>query len=83
MNDENTIKLFEKLSDISERLAKVETMLAERTKATAEIIESIEQHEERITHLEQDTTKVFVAKNVVVWGIATIIALAGVVQWTK
>lgn len=77
MEPKDVVKMLEKLSDISERLAKVEVMLSERSRATSEIVETLEQHEDRIRNLEQSDTKIFTTKNLFVWGIAVIIALWG------
>ena len=78
MEQDDVVKMLEKLSDISERLAKVEVMLSERSRATSEIVETLEQHEDRIRNLEQSDTEMFTAKNLFVWGVATLIALWGV-----
>lgn len=77
MEQTDVVKMLEKLSDISERLAKVEVMLSERSRATSEIVETLEQHEDRIRNLEQSDTQIFTTKNLFVWGIAVIIALWG------
>ena len=77
MEPNDVVKMLEKLSDISERLAKVEVMLNERSRATSEIVETLEQHEERIRELEQSDTEMFTTKNLFVWGIAVLIALWG------
>ena len=78
MEPNDVVKMLEKLSDISERLAKVEVMLSERSRATSEIVETLEQHEDRIRNLEQADTEMFTTKSLFVWGIATLIALWGV-----
>ena len=78
MEQNDVVKMLEKLSDISERLAKVEVMLSERSRATSEIVETLEQHEDRIRNLEQADTEMFTTKSLFVWGIATLIALWGV-----
>lgn len=77
MEQNDVVKMLEKLSDISERLAKVEVMLGERSRAASEIVETLDQHEHRIRSLEQSDTQMFTAKNLFVWGIAIIIALLG------
>lgn len=77
MEQTDVVKMLEKLSDISERLAKVEVMLSERSRATSEIVETLEQHEDRIRSLEQSDTQIFTTKNLFVWGIAVLIALWG------
>ena len=78
MEPNDVVKMLEKLSDISERLAKVEVMLSERSRATNEIVETLEQHEERIRELEQSDTEMFTTKSLFVWGVATLIAAWGV-----
>ena len=78
MEQNDVVKMLEKLSDISERLAKVEVMLSERTRATSEIVETLEQHEDRIRNLEQADTEMFTTKSLFVWGVATLIAAWGV-----
>ena len=78
MEPNDVVKMLEKLSDISERLAKVEVMLNERSRATSEIVETLEQHEERIRELEQSDTEMFTTKSLFVGGVATLIAAWGV-----
>ena len=80
MEPNDVVKMLEKLSDISERLAKVEVMLGERSRATSEILDTLDQHEERIRELEQSDTEMFTTKNLFVWGVATLIAAWGVLH---
>lgn len=77
MEQNDIVKMLEKLSDISERLAKVEVMLGERSRVASEVVEKLEQHEHRLRDLEQSDTQMFTTKNLFVWGIALIIALWG------
>ena len=78
MEQDDVVKMLEKLSDISERLAKVEVMLNERVRTAGDILDTLEQHEERIRELEQSDAEMFTMKNLFVWGVATLIALWGV-----
>ena len=80
MEQDDVVKMLEKLSDISERLAKVEVMLSERPRATSGIVETLEQHEERIRELGQSDTEMFTTKNLFVWGVAILIAAWGVLH---
>lgn len=77
MEQNDIVKMLEKLSDISERLAKVEVMLGERSRVAGEVVEKLEEHEHRIRELEQSDTQIFTAKNLFVWGIALLVALVG------
>lgn len=52
MSEENYGKFWDKLSEISERLAKVEAMMQERTDDTKEIRNMLKNHEDRLSELE-------------------------------
>lgn len=80
MEQTDVVKMLEKLSDISERLAKVEVMLNERVRAAGDILDTLEQHEERIRELEQSDAEMFTTKNLFVWGVATLVAAWGVLH---
>lgn len=80
MEPNDVVKMLEKLSDISERLAKVEVMLNERVRAAGDILDTLEQHEDRIRELEQSDAEMFTTKNLFVWGVATLIAAWGVLH---
>ena len=77
MEPNDIVKMLEKLGDISERLAKVEVMLGERSRVTSEVVDKLEQHELRIRELEQLDTQMFTTKNLFVWGVALLVALVG------
>lgn len=80
MEQNDVMKMLEKLSDISERLAKVEVMLVERAHAAGDILDTLEKHEKRIRELEQSDAEMFTTKNLFVWGVATLIAAWGVLH---
>ena len=73
-------KVYEKLSEISERLARVETMIHERTDDTKETRDMLDRHERRIAELEKHKTSVVGAKDIFTWVIMEGIALWGVIK---
>lgn len=80
MNDEKLDKLYDKVSEmserLSERLARVETMIHERTDDTKETRDTLERHERRIAELEKHKSSVIGAKDIATW-----IVMAGIALW--
>lgn len=79
MTDEQLLKFYEKISEMSERIARMETMLQARSDENIRLSEVISIHEERIAVLEKSNAKIFGSKELVVWGIATAIGIMGVI----
>ena len=52
MDSEQTLKLMDKLSELGERMARVEEMLRQQIIASNSINEVLDKHEERINSLE-------------------------------
>ena len=80
MNDEQVMKLMDKLSELSERIARVETMLRERASELEEINEVLRQHNDRIAILEQNKASMHDIIGFVGWAIATIVAIWSVIM---
>lgn len=80
MEDSQLIKLYDKLSELSERMAKVETMLQTRAVENERFIATLDEHDERITTLEENKARLFGVKEFIAWAIAVAIALWGVMK---
>ena len=80
MEDSQLIKLYDKLSELSERMAKVETMLQSRAVENERFIATLDEHDERITTLEENKARLFGVKEFIAWAIAVAIALWGVMK---
>lgn len=76
MNDEKLDRLFNKVSEMSERLARLETMIHERTDDTKEIRDMVGRHEKRLSELEKHSSAVIGAKDIITW-----LAMAGIALW--
>ncbi|BAL85087.1 hypothetical protein SELR_pSRC300140 (plasmid) [Selenomonas ruminantium subsp. lactilytica TAM6421] len=80
MTDEQVIKLYEKLSEVSERIARIETMLVTQETENTRLRAIIDEHDERLGKLEESSAKVFGVREFIAWAIAVAIAIAGVVM---
>ena len=79
MNDEQG-RVYEKLSEISERLARVEVLLSELTGDVRDMKATLRDHETRINELESHKDAAFGMKDIVTWLVITGIALWGVLK---
>ena len=79
MNDEQVMKMLDKLSELSERIARVETMLRDRATELEEINAILKQHNDRIAILEQNKASLHDIIGFVGWAVATAIAVWSVV----
>ncbi len=73
MDSEQTLKLMDKLSELGERMARVEEMLRQQIIARNSINEVLDKHEERINSLEANRDNIQGWKQVAV----ALIALVG------
>lgn len=73
MDSEQTLKLMDKLSELGERMARVEEMLRQQIIASNSINEVLDKHEERINSLEANRDNIQGWKQVAV----AVIALVG------
>lgn len=73
MDSEQTLKLMDKLSELGERMARVEEMLRQQIIASNSINEVLDKHEERINSLEANRDNIQGWKQVAV----ALIALVG------
>lgn len=64
------------LQDIRERLAKVETILNERTDGTKELQNMIKSHDDRLSELENHAHTTIGAKEIVAW-----LVVVGIMAW--
>ena len=76
MNDDKLDRMFNKISEMSERLARLETMIHERIDDTKETRETLARHEKRISELEKHSSAVVSAKDIITW-----LAMAGIALW--
>lgn len=79
MTDDQVLKFYEKISEMSERIARVETMLKERHDESIRVAELLNIHDERISKLERSNAKFFGSKEIVAWSVATGIGIVGVI----
>ena len=73
-------KIMDKLSEISERLVRVETLLEKITDENKAMKEKLNNHEGRLQDLEQHKTQVVSAKDIITWAVMAAIALLGVLK---
>jgi hypothetical protein len=73
-------KIMLKLSEISERLVRVETLLDKLTDDNKLIREKLNNHEGRLQDLEAHKTSVISAKDIFTWCVMAAIALWGVLK---
>ena len=79
INDEQS-RIYEKLSEISERLARVEVLLSESTGNMHDMKLTLRDHETRINELESHKDAAFGMKDIVTWLVMAGIALWGVLK---
>lgn len=79
MNDEQVMKLMDKLSELSERIARVEIMLRERASELEEVNCILKQHNDRIAVLEQNKASMREIIGFIGWAIAMLIAIWSVI----
>lgn len=80
MSDEQLLKFYEKISEMSERIARMETMLLDRENESRRLETILRTHDDRISILEKNGAKFFGVKEIVAWSIATGIGLMGVLK---
>lgn len=73
-------KIMDKLSEISERLVRVETLLEKITDENKAMKEKLNNHEGRLQDLEKHKTSVISAKDIFTWAVMAAIALWGVLK---
>ena len=79
INEEQS-RVYDKLSEISERLARVEVLLSELTGDVRDMKATLRDHETRINELESHKDAAFGMKDIVTWLVITGIALWGVLK---
>ena len=80
MDESQVMKLMDKLSELSERMARVETMLQANHDSDKAIMKTLAGHDERIGALEQSRASAMGYKEVIAWFTVTGIALWGVLK---
>ena len=78
MDEAQIIKIYDKLSEVSERVARMEAMLQTRAVENERLIATLDEHEERIAALEENKARFFGVKEFLAWSIAVGIAVWGV-----
>ena len=79
MNESQVMKFYEKISEMSERIARMETMLTDNKEESRRITDMLKDHDLRISELEEKSAKMFGVREFIAWGIAIAIGIAGVV----
>lgn len=80
MGDDNLRRVFDKLDVISERLARVETLLAEREKLCVAQQEYVDDMQRQIQELEKGSSSFKGTVAFVAWIVTTGIAVLGVIM---
>ena len=80
MDEAQIIKLMDKLSELSERMARVETLLQTNHDADKAIAKTLADHDERIDALEQSKASAMSVKELIAWSLAFGVALWGVLK---
>ncbi len=80
MDEAQIIKLMDKLSELSERMARVETLLQTNHDADKAIAKTLADHDERIDALEQSKASAMSIKEFIAWSLAFGVALWGVLK---
>ena len=80
MDSEQVMKLMDKLSEMSERLARVETMLQANASEYKHISDTLLDHDERLDLLEQSKASAMSVKELIAWSLAFGVALWGVLK---
>lgn len=78
VDNEPSMKFYEKLSEVSERTARIETMLTVQIAENQRLGTLIDNHESRIAALEKSGERFFGVREFIVWAIAVSISIAGV-----
>lgn len=80
MDSAQITRLYDRLSEISERIARVETMLQTRVAESERINATLDEHDSRLSALEERTAKAFGVKEFAAWAIAIAISVWGVMK---
>lgn len=80
MDSEQVMKLMDKLSELSERMARVETLLQTNHDADKAIAKTLADHDERIDALEQSKASAMSIKELIAWSAAFGVALWGALK---
>ena len=80
MDEAQIVKLMDKLSEMSERLARVETMLQANASEYKHINDTLLDHDERLNLLEQAKASAMSIKELIAWSAAFGVALWGVLK---
>ena len=75
MDEAQIVKLMDKLSELSERMARVETLLQANHDADKAIAKTLADHDERIDALEQAKASAMSVKELIAWSLAFGVAL--------
>lgn len=76
MSEDKLDRMFDKISDISERIVRVEVLIKEVADDTNDTKTTLRRHEERIAELESHKDSFIGAKDIVVW-----LAITGIALW--
>lgn len=76
MSEDKLDKMFDKISEISERTVRVEVIMKEVANDINDTRRTLRNHEQRINELESHKDSVVGVKDVVAW-----LAIAGIMVW--
>ena len=76
MSEDKLDRLYDKVSEMSERMARVETMMTELTRDMQDVRHTLRNHEERLNGLESHKEATIGAKDIITW-----LAMAGIALW--
>lgn len=80
MTDDQLIKIYDKVTVISERTTRIETMLNTQIAESARLGKLLENHEERISALEERSAQFFGVREFIAWAIAVGLGVMGVMK---
>lgn len=80
MSEDTIVRLFAKVDGISDRLARLDTRMAERDRREQEITRSLADVSRRLHAVELGTSKVSGGRELVAWLVTTAIALYGILR---
>ncbi len=79
MSEDISRKFYDRVTEMCERLAKIETLLTVQEETSKKLGVLIDNHERRIAELEGSNAQFFGIREFVAWAVAVGIGIAGVV----
>ena len=79
MSEDISRKFYDRVTEMCERLAKIETLLTVQEDTSKRLGTLIDSHEKRICGLEERNARFFSVREFIAWAVAVSIGIAGVV----